>query len=91
MMSRVRETALPDLRELLGVTPRATWPKPYILHKAGWSIGNTAFEGKEGFTWLVYGTNGDHMIQANKGQSEERGRNIECRLSRVRVRRLLPG
>jgi hypothetical protein len=26
-----------------------------ILHKAGWSIGDTAFAGKEGISWLVFG------------------------------------
>jgi len=31
-----------------------------ILHRAGWSIGDTAFVGKQGICWLVYGTNGDH-------------------------------
>ncbi len=36
-----------------------------ILHRAGWSIDCTAFAGREGITWLVYGTNGDHSIQAN--------------------------
>ena len=36
-----------------------------ILHRAGWSIGDTAFVGKEGMSWLVYGTKGDHSIQAN--------------------------
>ena len=33
-----------------------------ILHKAGWSVGDTAFVGKEGISWLVYGTKGDHSI-----------------------------
>ena len=37
-----------------------------ILHKAGWSIGDTAFAGKEGISWLVYGTKGDHAIQAER-------------------------
>ena len=36
-----------------------------ILHEAGWSIGDTAFVGKEGISWLVYGTNSDHAIQTN--------------------------
>jgi hypothetical protein len=40
-----------------------------ILHRAGWSIGDTAFVGKEGISWLVYGTKGDHSIQA-KGKSQ---------------------
>jgi len=40
-----------------------------IVHRAGWSIGDTAFAGKEGISWLVYGTKGDHSIQA-KGKSQ---------------------
>jgi len=40
-----------------------------ILHRAGWSIGDTAFVGKQGISWLVYGTKGDHSIQA-KGKSQ---------------------
>jgi hypothetical protein len=33
-----------------------------ILHQAGWSIGDTAFAGKEGLSWLGCCTNGDHFI-----------------------------
>jgi hypothetical protein len=33
-----------------------------ILHPAGWSIGDTALVGKDGISWLVYDTNGDHAI-----------------------------
>ncbi len=40
-----------------------------ILHKAGWSIGDTAFAGKEGISWLVCGTKGDHSIRA-EGKSQ---------------------
>ena len=36
-----------------------------ILHRAGWSIDCTAFAGKEGISWLIFGTNGDHSIRAN--------------------------
>ena len=42
-----------------------------LLHEAGWSIGDTAFVGKEGISWLVYGTNGDHAIQANAKTREQ--------------------
>ena len=49
-----------------------------ILHGAGWSIGDTAFAGKEGFSWLVYGTNGDHTIQVN-GTSQEEAWKQACR------------
>ncbi len=40
-----------------------------ILHKAGWSIGDTAFAGKKGMSWLVFGTKGDHSIRA-EGKSQ---------------------
>ena len=40
-----------------------------ILHRAGWSIGDTAFAGKEGISWLVCGTKGDHSIRA-EGRSQ---------------------
>jgi hypothetical protein len=41
-----------------------------ILHRAGWSIDCTAFAGRRGISWLVFGTKGDHSIQAN-GKSQE--------------------
>jgi len=37
-----------------------------ILHRAGWSTGYTAFVGKEGISWLVYGTKGDHSIPGRR-------------------------
>ena len=42
-----------------------------ILHEAGWSIGDTAFVGKEGLTWLVFGRKGEHSIQANAKTQEQ--------------------
>ena len=42
-----------------------------IVHRAGWSIVDTAFAGKEGISWLVFGTKGDHSIQANGKTQEE--------------------
>jgi len=41
-----------------------------ILHKAGWSVGDTAFVGKEGISWLVYGTRGEHSLRG-EGKSQE--------------------
>jgi hypothetical protein len=49
-----------------------------ILHRAGWSIGDAAFVGKDGISWLVIGTNGDHMIQAN-GKTQEETWKQACR------------
>ena len=49
-----------------------------ILHRAGWSIGDTAFVGKEGISWLVFGTKGDHSIQA-EGKSQEEAWKQACR------------
>ena len=49
-----------------------------ILHRAGWSIGDTAFAGKEGISWLVFGTKGDHSIRAN-GKTQEEAWKQACR------------
>ena len=49
-----------------------------ILHRAGWSINCTAFASKDGISWLVFGTNGDHEIQAN-GKSQTEAWKQACR------------
>ncbi len=49
-----------------------------ILHRAGWSIGVTAFVGKEGMSWLVLGTKGDHSIRA-EGKSQVEAWKQACR------------
>jgi hypothetical protein len=49
-----------------------------ILHKTGWSIGDTAFVDKERITWLVYGTLGDHSIRA-AGTSQDEAWKQACR------------
>jgi len=49
-----------------------------ILHKAGWSIGDTAFAGKEEISWLVFGTKGDHPIKA-EGKSQVEAWKDACR------------
>jgi hypothetical protein len=49
-----------------------------ILHKAGWSVGDTAFVGKEGTSWLVFGTKGDHSIRA-EGKSQVEAWKQACR------------
>jgi len=49
-----------------------------ILHKTGWSIGVTAFVGKNGTSWLVYGTKGDHSIRA-EGRSHTEAWTQACR------------
>lgn len=41
-----------------------------ILHKAGWSVGDTAFVGKEGISWLVYGTRCELSLRG-EGKSRE--------------------
>ena len=35
-----------------------------LLHRVGWSIGDTAFAGPGGQTWLVYGTQGGYELRA---------------------------
>ncbi len=42
-----------------------------ILYRAGWSTACTAFIGRAGISWLVFGTNGDHLIQENGNSQEE--------------------
>jgi len=41
------------------------------LHRAGWSIGDTAFGGQEGLTWLVYGTQGGNELRAENAERTE--------------------
>ena len=53
-----------------------------ILHRAGWSIGDTAFVGKEGISWLVFGTKGDHSIQQTERPRKRLGNRLAARLRR---------
>lgn len=39
------------------------------LHRAGWSVGDMAALYRDGWTWIVSGTKGEHRIIA-KGRSE---------------------
>jgi hypothetical protein len=34
------------------------------LHRAGWTVGDTAFSGPRGTTWVVSGSNGENLIRA---------------------------
>jgi hypothetical protein len=34
------------------------------LHRSGWSVGDTAFSGPHGTTWVVFGSNGENLIRA---------------------------
>jgi hypothetical protein len=49
-----------------------------FLHVSGWSIGDPAFAGKDGISWLVYSTNGGHTIEAN-GKTQEDAWKQACR------------
>jgi hypothetical protein len=49
-----------------------------VLHRAGWSIACTAFNDKNGLSWLVLGTHGDHQIRANP-KSQEAAWKLACR------------
>jgi hypothetical protein len=42
-----------------------------LLHRAGWSIGDTAFSDAEGMYWLVYGTQGGYEIRAEDADRGE--------------------
>jgi hypothetical protein len=35
-----------------------------LLHRSGWSIGDTAFHGSDGLVWVVTGSNGENLIRA---------------------------
>jgi hypothetical protein len=39
------------------------------LHRSGWSIGSTAFDGPAGLTWVVSGSNGENRIRYRGGFS----------------------
>jgi hypothetical protein len=42
------------------------------LHRAGWSIGDTAFhDGAGGIAWLVSGSNGENLIRAEGASRDE--------------------
>jgi len=49
-----------------------------ILHRAGWSIGVTAFVGKEGMSWLVFGTRGELSLRG-EGKSQVEAWKDACR------------
>ncbi len=49
-----------------------------ILDKAGWSVGDTAFVGTEGISWLVYGTRGELSLRG-EGKSQEMAWKQACR------------
>ena len=49
-----------------------------LLHKAGWSIGDTAFRDAEGVYWLVYGTQGGYEIRAEDADRGEAWK-LACR------------
>ena len=53
-----------------------------VLHRAGWSIGDTAFAGKDGISWLVYGTKDDHSIQVTEIPKKWLGDRLTARLTR---------
>ncbi len=43
------------------------------LHRAGWSIGDTAFaDGAGGLSWLVWASNGENLVRAAVGGGMER-------------------
>jgi hypothetical protein len=54
-------------------------PSDEALHRAGWSIGDTACHGGAGWvTWLVWGSNGENLIRAEGATRDEAwGRAVE--------------
>jgi hypothetical protein len=41
------------------------------LHRSGWSVGETAFSGPHGSTWVVFGSNGENLIRATGATQSE--------------------
>jgi hypothetical protein len=52
------------------------------LHRAGWSIGSTAFAGLGGRVWCVSGTNGENRIVA-EGATELEAWQAACEQARA--------
>jgi hypothetical protein len=42
-----------------------------LLHRAGWSIGDTVFSNAGGMYWLVYGTQGGYEIRSEDADRGE--------------------
>ena len=42
-----------------------------VLHRTGWSIGETAFGGRDRLTWLVYGTQGGYELRAEASEQAQ--------------------
>ena len=59
-------------------TPKLTDELFSLLHKAGWSMGDTAFSDAEGVYWLVYGTQGGYRIRAEDADRGEAWKKV-CR------------
>jgi hypothetical protein len=47
------------------------------LNRAGWSIGDTAFDGPIGRLWVVSGSNGENLIRAEAPTELEAWRRAE--------------
>lgn len=52
-----------------------------LLHEAGWSIGDAAFDGQAGRTWLVYGTQGGYELRVDNSERTEAWKEA-CRQAR---------
>jgi hypothetical protein len=50
----------------------------HILHKEGWSIGDTAFVEKRGLTWPASGSKGEHSLRA-EGKVRDEAWKQACR------------
>jgi hypothetical protein len=53
------------------------------LHKAGWSVGDTAFAGPEGLTWLVYCTQGGYELRAENSKRTEAWKRACCQATEI--------
>ena len=41
------------------------------LHRAGWSVGDTAFGPDDSLVWLVFGNNGENRVEARSRSRAE--------------------
>ena len=62
-----------------------------LLHRSGWTIGDTAFKLGDGLVWLVTGSNGENLIRAEGATQDEAWHQAVEQAAAVGMLRRLPG
>jgi hypothetical protein len=62
-----------------------------LLHRSGWSIGDTAFQVGDVLVWLVTGSNGENMIRAEGATRAEAWHRAVEQAAAVGMLRRRPG